>query len=58
MTDNPGSRWAKRRAAELGGCYAVHIGSKWFAVRGNDLVVVEQDELLERTATNTHGVAP
>lgn len=56
--ESPGAAWAKRRANELGGCYAVRIGSKWFAVRNNQMVEVQQHELLERTATNTHGVAP
>ena len=54
----PGSRWAVRRAAELGGSPAWHIGTKWFAVRKGEMVEVQQDELLQRTATNTHGVAP
>ena len=56
--DSPGAAWAKRRANELGGCYAVRIGRKWFAVRGSTLITVEQHELLERTFGNTHGVAP
>lgn len=56
--DNPNARWARRRAEELGGCYAVRIGQKYFAVRNGELVEVPKDKLLERTWDGTHGVAP
>lgn len=58
LPTTPGSKWAVRRAKELGGDPAWHIGQKWFAVRNGVLEEVRQEDLLERTATSTHGVAP